>query len=545
MTTTTILFNGPIYTLDPDQPRAQALAIREGRILAVGSEGKVQAAAISGKGKTEGLNLRGRAVIPGLTDAHLHLLWFGLAARQVQLGATPNFEAALKMIADRAATLPPNAWLLGGGWDQDLWGRAWPTANDLDRVCPNHPAFLVRKDGHSAWVNRPALALAGIDDQTPDPSNGRIGRDQKGKPNGILVEGAQELIWRILEPPSPLERLQIIQAALTTALSYGLTSLHIAPGVYLRDSHDTLADLQILRGRGDLHQRCLLHLALPDLAAALALGLRSGFGDRWLRLGNLKLFADGSLGSETAELLQPYENRQHKGLSIISGEELSETTHRAIHAGLSVAIHAIGDAANRKALDAIERALKPRGPIAAVPAPLALPNRIEHAMLIDPQDLPRFGALGLIASMQPAQVASSLALAERFLGSRCAQAFAWHDLQEAGVPLAFGSAAPSETINPWLGIHAAVTRQRPNGTPEGGWYPEQRLSLISTLKGYCVGPALASSEENLKGKLKPGMLADLVVLAADPFQVRPAELPAIETDMTIVEGQIVWERAGS
>lgn len=536
--TTLLLYNGPVYTLNPQQPLAHAIAVRDGRVLAVGSEGKAQAAAGS---RAEGINLHGRAVIPGLTDAHVHITWHGLAMQRVQLYNTQSLAEALERIAARAAELPPEGWLRGGGWSHADWGGQWPTRDDLDRVCPDRPAMLIRKDGHSIWVNSRALAVAGIDDTTPDPPGGQIQRDQDGRATGILLESAQDIVRDVIAPPTPAERLDALRLALAEALRYGLTSLHIPPAPNSNDGREVLTDLQVLRARGELRLRCLAHLAAHDLDAALALGLRSGLGDRWLRIGGLKIFADGSLGSETADMLEPYEGSQQTGIATIAVEELNDIVQRANNAGISVAVHAIGDAANRKVLDAIERAQGHSAGDAQQHA-LALPNRIEHAQLLHPQDIVRFVALGVIASMQPVHATSDMHMADRLWGVRCATAYPWRALKDVGVTLAFGSDAPVESLNPWLGIHAAITRQRPDGTPAGGWYPAQCLSLDDALRGFCVGPAVASAEAHEKGMIAPGALADLVVLNVDPFRIKPEELHAVDVDMTFVEGRLVWER---
>ncbi|MCG8346556.1 MAG: amidohydrolase [Chloroflexales bacterium] len=542
--TTLILYNGPIYTLNPEQPQARAIAVRDGRILAVGSEGKVQAAAGS---RAETINLSGRAVIPGLTDAHVHITWQGLLAQQVRLADTHSLAEALQRIAAGAKNLLPGAWLRGGGWSHTAWGGQWPTRTDLDRVCPDRPALLVRKDGHSTWVNSKALELAGITAATPDPAGGQIQRDRDGEPTGILLETAQALVRDIVTPPNTDERLKALRLALHEALSYGLTSLHIPPGTNPNDGREALHDLKLLRERGELSVRCLAHLAATDLDAAIALGVRSGLGDAWLRIGGLKIFADGSLGSETAEMLTHYEGRRHLGIATISVEELNDLVLRANQAGISVVIHAIGDAANRKVLDAIEGArnhIKSTAARAenATPGSLSLPNRIEHAQIVHPKDIGRFAALNVIASMQPIHATSDMQTADELWGARCATAYALRTLHEAGATLAFGSDAPVESLNPWLGIHAAVTRQRTDATPPGGWYPEQSLSLMDTFRGFCIGPAIASGEASDKGMLAPGMLGDLAVLTMDPFEMNQANLHTISVDMTIVDGKIIFER---
>jgi predicted amidohydrolase YtcJ len=532
---TVVLFNGPIYTLDSEQPVARALAFREGRITAVGTEGRVRAMAGS---NCELINLQGRAVVPGLTDAHVHIVFQGLAAQEVQLGGSRDRSEAVARVADHSRQLPEGAWLRGSGWNQADWEGQWPSRADLDAVCPDRPVILARKDGHSLWVNSRALALAGIDAATADPVGGQIQRDPEGEPTGILLENAMELVRAVVPSPTPSERYAALVAAQREALSYGLTSLHVPPGLKPEDGREILHDLQRLRASGDLQLRYLAHMSAADLEAAISLGLQSGFGDDWLRIGGLKLFADGTLGSESADMLRHYEGRRHSGIATIAPDALNAIVARANAAGIAVVVHAIGDAAGRKVLDAIEkgRRIRPSG------GTLALPNRIEHAQVLHQRDIPRFAELGVLASMQPIHATSDMHVADELWGDRCAYAYAWRSLLESGATLAFGSDAPVETINPWLGVHAAVTRQTPNGYPREGWYPQQRLSVEEALHAYCVGPALASGEADRKGRLRVGMLADLAVLTGDLFRSAPEELHAITAAMTIVGGNIVFER---
>lgn len=533
--TTFLFYNGPIYTLDPRQPRVQALAVRDGRILALGTEGRVRAATAGAP--TEGINLRGRALIPGLTDAHVHILWYALNREQVDLSGAQSLEAALELVRARVAGLAAGEWLQGFGWNQEQWGIAWPDAWVLDAVSGDRPVVLNRRDGHSAWLNSAALAAAGIDDTTPDPAGGQIQRDAAGRATGILLERATSLLDGLIPEPTPAQRQNALRRALDEALSYGLTGLH-CPSINSDEAQAMLHDLTLLRQQGDLPLRCLVHLPLSGLDAAIQLGLRSGFGDHWLRIGGVKLFADGTLGSQTADMLEPYAGSTNQGTALIDEETLFEVTRKATAAGIAIVVHAIGDAANRKVLDAMAEAAVPAGS----PTAPALPHRIEHAQLLHPDDLGRFARLGVIASMQPVHAVSDMETAERLWGERCTGAYAWRSLHTSGAVLAFGSDAPVEQLNPWLGIHAAVTRQRPGGYPQGGWRPEQRLTLEATLNGFVVGPAIASGELAAKGPLAVGRLADLVVLSQDPFAINPADLHAAQVEMTLVEGRVVFER---
>ncbi|RRR66526.1 MAG: amidohydrolase [Candidatus Viridilinea halotolerans] len=537
---TLVFYNGPIYTLNAEQPVVRALAVRDGRIVALGSEGRVQASVAGQRG--EPINLRGRALVPGLTDAHVHIIQQGLTLYEVHLAGVTSLKEAQKLIAERSAQLPAGTWLRGGGWNHSAWGQSWPTRADLDAVCADRPVILTRKDGHSLWVNSRALSLAGITATTPHPEGGQIQRDRNGQPTGILIEAAMDLVLAVVPPLTEEERLAALRAALREALSYGLTSFHVVPLPNHASGPEVLRDLQTLRTRGELSLRALVYFAPPDLEGVIHMGLRSGFGDHWLRLGGLKLFADGSLGSESAEMLSHYEGRRHTGMATLEPEVLDATIRRANLHGISVAVHAIGDAANRKVLNAMERAAADRAALGDAAPPLALPNRIEHVQVIHAKDLPRLAALGIIASMQPIHCTSDIEAAEALWGERCANAYAWRSLHESGATLAFGSDAPVESMNPWFGLHAAVTRQRPNGWPEHGWYPEECLSVEDAMRAYCIGPAIASAEADCKGQLRIGNLADFAVLTGDPFRSQPYELPALTAAMTVVGGKVVFER---
>ena len=534
---TFIFFNGPIYTLDPAAPRAQALAVRDGRVLAVGSEGKIQALV---GGRAEPINLRSRALIPALTDAHVHFTWYALGRRHLRLEGIDNLDLAIRRVADASAALPDGAWLLGGGWDHTLWGGRWPRAEDIDVLTPDRPVLLTRKDGHSAWVNSRALELAGITENTPDPPGGSIQREKKHA-TGMLVENALDLVRRHIPAATQDDRLAAICDAMVEAHSYGMAGVQIPPGLSAGDGALTLADYQLLRARGQLKLRCLAHIGLDGLDDALRLGMRSGLGDRWLRIGGVKMFADGSLGSETAEMLSHYEGRRHLGTATMATEDLNDAVSRALSGGISVTIHAIGDAANRRVLDAIEQAIEDRRQAMGALSS-AVPNRIEHAQIVHPQDIPRFARLGVIASMQPIHATADMETADRLWGDRCASAYAWKSLQDAGATLAFGSDAPVEALNPWLSIHAAVTRQRPGNIPPGGWYPEQRIDITSALRGFTVGAAAAAGTAHEQGLLAPGMLADLALLSHDPFKIAAADLHTVASELTMIEGEVVWEK---
>jgi predicted amidohydrolase YtcJ len=533
---------GPIYTLDPARPRAEALLVRGERIVAVGPEAEVRPLLGS---RYEDVALDGRAIVPGLTDAHIHLLWTGLNQFQVDLDGVASFDEALERIGSHAERLPERAWVRGHGWNHALWSYRWPSATDLDRMTGGRPAMLSRKDGHSIWVNSRALELAGIDRETTDPPGGSIGRDEGGAPNGLFFENANDLVDRVVPEYSLAERREALRAVIAECNRRGLTGVHIP------EAPETLALLRELREEDQLTIRALWHIPYRQLDEAIGLGLRSGLGDEWVRIGGVKIFADGSLGSCTCHMLAPFSGTSDNyGIPTIGEEELRDAVRRADRAGIAVAIHAIGDRANRTVLDAIQDGARsttalPRRKAAGGSAGdsllgPALAHRIEHAQHLDPADIARFAELGVGASMQPIHATSDWQIAERLLGGeRSAWSYAWRPLLETGAVLAFGSDAPVETIDPWAGIHAAVTRRRTDGEPPEGWHPELSLSLHDALWAYVSGPAILSNEAETKGSLTAGKLADLIVLAADPFAVEPQSLWRMGVEMTMVGGKLI------
>ena len=522
-----VLINGNVYTLEPNQPRAQAVAIAGNQILAVGqSEDLRQLLRPDG----QVVDLAGRAVIPGLIDAHVHFGWHSVAVyrKQVDLDNVPTKAEAVARVAEAARDIPTGQWIQGSGWNKTLWSDpAFPTAADLDPVTAQHPVALEDKSHHATWVNSLALERAGISAVTADPPGGEIMRDASGQATGMLLETAAALVYDVVPDPDLDTVVAALRQGIARAQALGLTGVH-DPG------HPTvLAALQILKSRGELGLRALVHIPADGLEAAVRLGLRSGLGDLYLRIGGVKIFADGALGPQTAHMLAPYEgSASNAGIPTHTAAELNNLVHRAHAAGLSVAIHAIGDAANRAVLDAIEQA--PEGA-------RSLPDRIEHVQLLHPDDVPRLAQLGVVASMQPIHATSDMDMAARYWGPRCQFAYAWRSLLDSGAALAFGSDCPVETLDPLAGIHAAVTRRRAGGQPgPEGWIPGQRLTVAEAVDAYTMGTACASGETHLKGSLAPGKLADLVVLSRDIFRIDPGEILDTRVEMTIFDGQIVY-----
>jgi predicted amidohydrolase YtcJ len=522
-----LFFNGNIHTLDEARPHVTAVAVAGNRIIATGDAGLSELLRPGG----QMVDLRGRTVVPGFTDAHLHFLSYGLSLREIELAEAPTLAEAQRRVQARAAATPAGHWLTGRGWDQSLWdGGRFPTRAALDAVAPEHPVLLRRKCGHVAWANSQALALAAVTTATPDPFGGEIERDPAtGEPTGILKENAIELVARLLTEPSETETLAAVRSAMTQAHQHGIVGVHNMEGA------PALRAFQTLRAQGDLHLRVVQQLPEADLEAAIQIGLRSGWGDERLRIGAVKIFADGALGPRTALMVEPYAGEpENRGIAVATDEHLALQVDKAARAGLAVHIHAIGDQANRNVLDAIE-ATRRTG------IGLHLRHRIEHAQLLHPDDLPRFAALGVIPSMQPIHCTQDMRLADAHWGARGRLAYAWRSLADSGAVLAFGSDAPVEDLSVLRGIHAAVTRRRADGSPgPEGWFGEERLTVEEALRGYTTGAAYSVHQESVQGRIAPGHLADLVVLSADIFAIQPMALLETEVVATIMDGQVVY-----
>lgn len=527
-----LLFNGRIYTMDANHPRAQAVAVAGNRILAVGADDELRPLLRPG---VQAVDLEGRAAIPGLIDAHVHFGWHSLAEYQgrVDLDNVPTKGEAVARVVEQARQVKPGQWIQGGGWNKNVWPEpSFPCAADLDAVTSDHPVVLEDKSRHATWINSRALELAGITAATPDPAGGEIVRDEAGQPTGILLETAAELVYNVIPEADVATMVEALRQGMARAQRLGLTGFH-DPG------HPTvLAALQVLRAEGELGLRATVHIPREGLDAARKLGLRSGWGDEVLRIGGVKIFADGALGPQSAHMLAPYEGAAgNTGIPTHTAEELGNLVRRAHEAGLAVAVHAIGDAANRAVLDAIEQDRKQGRDRANGPS---LPDRIEHVQLLHADDLPRLAQLGVVASMQPIHATSDMEMAERHWGERCALAYAWRSVLDSGAHLAFGSDCPIETLNPLPGIHAAVTRRRADGSPGSeGWIPAERLTVGEAVYAYTLGAAYASDEAGLKGSLSPGKLADVVVLSHDIFAIDPMEIVQARVGMTIFDGRVV------
>ena len=479
--------------------------------------------------------MQGQTILPGLTDAHIHLQHYALSLQRVNCETATRREC-LQRVQERARHTPPGEWVLGHGWNQNVWPEGFGSAVDLDAVAPDQPVYLTAKSLHASWANSAALRLAGLSDSSPDPTGGRLGRDEAGHLNGILFESAMGLVEAVIPEPGLEQVVSAINVAQSMLWKMGITSVHDF------DRRLCFQALQVLHERGELGLHVLKSIPLEDLQLALDLGLRSGFGDDWLKIGPLKLFADGALGPQTAAMLQPFEgSSDNRGMLFMDSEEVLELGRKAAAGGYNLAVHAIGDRAVHEVLQGIEQ-LRLFEPGIPALANRKLRHRIEHVQLIHPDDSARLAELGVVASMQPIHATSDIDIADRYWGSRSATSYAWKLQLDHGARLAFGSDAPVESPNPFLGLHAAVTRQRISGEPgPEGWIPAQKIGLLQALQGFTSGAAYAAGWEDRLGSLKPGFFADLIVLDRDPFKVPAAELHTLAPNAVMLAGRWVVE----
>jgi len=522
------LFSARIFTGNSRQPWAEALGIEGGSISMVGSNAQVKRAC---RGKTQVLDLNGRLATPGFVDAHTHFVNFGFALQRVDLLNLPSLAACRERIRRAFAGYRPGEWIIGRGWNEHFWEeKREPTRFDLDDLTPNHPAMMIRACGHSVWVNTAALNAAGITGRTPDPPGARIERDPvSGEPNGLLRE-MRRVMEKMIPPPGLEARKQAALAAQREAFRFGITGVH---------SCETLREweaLSALEREGALKIRVHHTMPFEGLEEGRALSIKPRGGSSRLWFGPVKLYADGSLGSGTALLHRPYaDNPPDRGLAALTLPGLRKRVAEAYESGYSVAIHAIGDKAVTNSLKAIEAARE------AFPGPRR--DRIEHVQLFRPSDLSLFLRLRVTASVQPVHLATDWATAEKKWGlDRCRNGYAWKSLLKAGVPLQFGSDAPVEPINPLLGLQAAATRRDLRGNPPGGWFPEEKLSLEESIKAFTALPAWCSHREKHLGALTPGRWADLTVFDQDLSCLPPEQWSSVEVAVTIVNGEIVYQK---
>ncbi len=501
-----------------------------GRVVATGDDALLERHA-----RARQIDGGGRVVLPGLIDAHAHVPSYGFLRVSLDLFGTPSVDDAAARIADYAREKPHARWLLGRGWNQVIWPvREFPTAADIDAAVPDRPVWLRRVDGHAGWANSAAMALAGIDDDTPDPIGGKIVRDANGKATGVFIDMAMDLIEAHVPQPGKAETRAAIRAAVDALLAEGMTGVHDA-GISVLEAETYLA----MADDGELHMRIYAMTGgAGDVLDAIGSPIRAYGNDR-LEIASVKLYTDGALGSRGAAMLEPYsDDPENRGLPFWTQDELNAMVAKANGMGFQVGIHAIGDYGNRQALDAFEKVQ------AGKPSPLR--NRVEHAQIIALEDIPRFADLGVIASMQATHATSDKNMAEDRVGpERIRGGYAWRRLLDAGAALANGSDFPVELSNPFHGLYASVTRQGRDGEPAGGWYADQALTRAEALHSFTLGAAFAARQEDRLGSLEPGKWADFIVIDRDYFTVPASEIDDIAVLETWIAGEKVFDRKDS
>lgn len=549
-----VLVNGRVFLADSASTVVSAMAVRDGKVAAAGGDTEVRA--LIGP-RTRVIDLAGKLVTPGFNDAHIHIAEGGGALLEADLGGATSLAEIERRVREAASRAAPGEWIQGRGWDQtrlpasELGPGGWPTREALDRAAPNNPVVLSRVDGHTSWANSAALRIAGVTRSTRNPPGGEIVRDPRtGEPTGILKEGpARSLVTTRVPSPGPAQIRRQLRAAMELAASTGVTSVQTDVSPITSGSFDendpalpaAFRAFQELEREDSLTFRVYAWVPLTRefIAAFRRLGVTAPYGDEWLRLGMVKGYTDGSLGSRSAYMLEPYSDAPGmRGLPQHTQAGLDSLVDAADAAGLQVILHAIGDAANRQALDAFEHAMRvnPAHPRR---------HRIEHAQVVAPADIPRFRQLGVIASMQPTHATSDMRWAEQRLGPRrILGAYAWRTLLNSGATVVFGTDFPVEPIRPVEGIYSAVTRQSREepGTPPGGWMPQEKLTREEAIRLYTATPAYGEFQERVKGTLRPGMLADFVIWSADLLTIPEREILSAEPVMTVVGGRVVYQR---
>ena len=527
-----ILTNARVYTADAAHPRAQAVAVRDGRIVFTGSA--QEAEALRGPA-TRVVDVNGKTVIPGMIDAHGHLTGLGTALRNVDVTGTRSLAEVVDRVKQRAARTPAGAWIEGRGWDQNDWGdQSFPSHRTLSDAVPDRPVVLGRVDGHAIFVNAKAMELAGVSKATKDPVGGRILRDANGEPTGVFIDNAMQLIYRKVPAETSNETREGIRLAMRELNRFGLTGIGDA-GAGCNDirTYEQMARSNELTARNYV----MISAGGACMDSLLSIGPRSNMdGKNMLHVRSIKAYSDGALGSRGAKLLAPYSDEPgHVGLTVTPADELQDIAVRALRAGFQLNVHAIGDGANRDVLDVFEAALKQ--------VPKADHRfRIEHAQVISPSDIPRFAQLGVIPSMQAVHQTSDMYWAEGRLGpDRIGGAYAWRSLLNTGVVIAGGSDFPVESADPLFSFHAAVSRQDAKNWPAGGWQPQERMTREEALNHLTIWAAYAAFAEQQTGSITPGKLADIVVLSKDIMTVPAEEILTTKVEMTIVGGKIVYD----
>jgi len=532
-----IISNAKIWTGDKSRPMAEAVAILGDRIVAVGSNAEADAWRGS---NTKSIDTHGRVLLPGFNDAHVHFADGGRQLDAVQLTDATSSQEFVRRIAERAKTTQKGEWILNGDWDETKWNPpALPTKEMIDAVTPDTPVFVSRYDGHMALANSIAIKLAGVTAVTPDPPGGQIVRDAPGNPTGAFKDAAMALVYKVVPPPDHEQRVRAVKRALAHAASLGVTSVQ-----NMNPDYADIAVYMELLDRGELTTRIYAAPLITDGAADQAkIGIRHAFGSPYLRIGAVKGFADGSLGSRTAYFFEPFSDQpNNRGLLSDEMQPLSAMRDRmmtADAAGIQLCTHAIGDAAISTVLDLYTDVVRAHGEADRR-------MRIEHAQHMTAKDFDRFAQLHVIASMQPYHAIDDGRWAEARIGhDRASRTYAFRTFLNHGVHLAFGTDWDVAPLNPMLGIYAAVTRATLDGKNPNGWFPEQKLTVAEAVEAYTMGSAYAEFQEKQKGSITPGKLADMVIISEDIFSIDPVKIRDAKVVTTIVGGKIVWPQSGA
>lgn len=529
-----ILTGGTIYTQASIAPVAEAMAILDGKILKVGKKADIQK--LAGP-MTKLVDMKGRTIVPGFVESHGHFMGVGEAKMTLNLSGTTSASQIAGLVKIETQKFAKGDWINGSSWDQNDWQvKDFPVRSMLDAVVSENPVFLSRVDGHAAWVNSKALHLAGVTKASKDPKGGRIIRDEKGEPTGVLIDNAMDLVSRIIPESSTATKMRALEIAANEAARLGITRFHDA-GV----SADAIELIKKAYEKNLIKTRLYVMVDgnnLATLKKSLKKGPEIGLFDNRLDIRAIKLMADGAMGSRGAALISDYsDDKGRKGHMIISEKYISDVAELALNRGFQVATHAIGDQANRTVLNAYESAFRRTGKGDGARF------RIEHAQLIHPDDIQRFAELGVIASMQSTHCTSDMPWVEERLGAKRAQAgaYIWKTLLDSGAVVANGSDAPVESLNPLWGFYAAITRQDHAGQPVKGWNPEQRLSRDQALASFTLSGAFAAYREAVEGSLEAGKTADFVVLSKDIMTIAPKDILSTVVESTYVNGAEIYK----
>ena len=526
-----IFTNGHIITMNEDMPEAEAFAVRDGVITTVGTNSAMREA----YPHAEVVDLDGKDVMPGIIESHGHMLSLGRSEMRVDLQDVTDLEMVVQKLRARIAETAPGEWIDGWGWDDGAWKEQMTAiSQELSRVSPENPVWFAGLHGYNGWANAKALELAGITKDTLDPEGGKIYKDSgTGEPTGILANAAQAMVTGLMPPLTVEQREKAFEIAGEELLRNGLTSVH--------DARITRRDLEALRSLKAKNKLKVRYYGMLDCTDAELIEPYQQNGpeidpDNWLTIRCIKIFQDGSLGTRSALMFEPYSDAPDVvGVTTTSQEDIEKLTIRSLKAGMQIATHAIGDRSNKITLDAYEAAIR------AVPGVKDHRLRIEHAQVVRLKDIPKFKELNIVTSMQPPHATSDMPWAEDRVGpERIKGAYAWRSFLDAGIRVPLNSDFPGETLNPFYGMYAAETRQTPEGKPEGGWYPEQRLTREEVLYAYTVESAYSGFEEHIKGQIAPGMLADFIVISDNILTIPSKALLSLKVERTYLGGQLVY-----